>query len=102
MSLGLNLLNKFSFKFHLLLQVIYYTIASYSEDGELPEREVLVNEFNVYKNASTELAVSANNELKVLKSKFDDAKKEFDRENKLRAKNLISARFGEIDAISLI
>ena len=74
------------------LKVIYYTIASYSEDGELPEKDVLISEFNVYKNASRELAVSINNEFKESKSKFESAKKEFDKANKLRTKNLISAR----------
>ena len=84
------------------LKVIYYTIASYSEDGELPEKELLVNEFNVYKNASAELAVSVNAELKQTKDKFDEAKKEFDKETGLHAKHLISARLCEGFSIFLL
>ena len=77
------------------LKVIYYTIASYSEDGELPEKEILLNEFNVYKNASAELAVSVNAELKQNKENFDAAKKEYDGETRMHAKHLISARLCE-------
>ncbi len=84
------------------LKVIYYTIASYAKDENFPEREVLVNEFNVYKNASAELAVSVNTELKVVKGKYDEAKKELDNETTMRAKHLISARLCEGFSIVLL
>ena len=77
------------------LKVIYYTIASYSKDGELPEKDILVNEFNVYKNASTELAVSVNADLKEAKEKYDEAKKDYNKETKTVAKHLVSARLCE-------
>ncbi len=84
------------------LKVLYYTIASYSEDGELPQKEVLVSEFDVYKNASLELAVSVNAELKQTKEKFDEAKKEFEKETRLHAKHLVTARLCEGFSIVLL
>ena len=74
------------------LKVIYYTIASYSEDGELPERQVLENEFNVYKNASIELAIASATEHQEAKQKLDSAKTNFDKSTNSFAKNLISSR----------
>lgn len=82
------------------LKVIYYTIASYSQDGELPEKEIFVNEFNVYKKASSELAVSVNLELKKAKSDYEELKKEYNLATKKHTKNLISARL--FDGISIV
>lgn len=81
------------------LKVLYYTIAGYSQNGELPDKEILLNEFNVYKNASTELAVSTNNELKLAKNKFEEAKAEFDEETTMHAKHMIFARFFDVFAL---
>ena len=73
------------------LKVIYYTIASYSEKGELPDKTLLVNEFNVYKNASVELASSASVELESTKEEYLKAKEEFDDITSRYAKKLVSS-----------
>lgn len=77
------------------LKVLYYTIASYSEDGVLPERSVLENEFNVYKNASIELAVSVGEEMDEAKKKYISAKSEYSSTTSGYAKKLVSARLYE-------
>ena len=38
------------------LKTIYYTIASFSDDENLPEKSVIEEEFEMYKKASEELA----------------------------------------------
>lgn len=81
------------------LKVLYYTIAGYSQKGELPDKEILLNEFNVYKNASTDLAISTNNELKIVKNRFEEAKEEFDKETSSHAKHMIFARFFDVFSI---
>lgn len=77
------------------LKVLYYTIASYSEDGELPEREVLEKEFDVYKNASVELAVSTSKEMEEAKNKFASVKNDYVGSTNDYAKKLVSARLLE-------
>ena len=77
------------------LKVLYYTIASYSTDGSLPEREILVNEFNVYKNASVELAVSSSTELEEAKLKYNESKKDYEKSLNGYSRNLVYARLAE-------
>lgn len=74
------------------LKVLYYTIASYSKDGEFPEKEVLLQEFEVYKSASYELATAASSDLKEKKEVFDKAKEEHDKVTTAYAKKLIFSR----------
>lgn len=74
------------------LKVLYYTIASYSEDGEFPEKKIILNEFDVYKNASIELAVNAGNELKIQKDEFAKVKDDHNTATNGYAKKLINAR----------
>lgn len=77
------------------LKVLYYTIASYSTDGSLPERDLLISEFNVYKKASIELAVSSSSELEEAKSKFAENKKDYEKTQNSYSKNLVFARLLE-------
>lgn len=77
------------------LKVLYYTIASYSKDGEFPEKQLIINEFDVYRNASVELAVSAGVELKEKKEAFASLKNDYDKKTSNYAKNLIKARIYE-------
>lgn len=77
------------------LKVLYYTIASYSKDGELPEREVLEKEFDVYKNASVELALSTSSEMDEAKRKYLEIKNDYVHSTNSYAKKLVTARLLE-------
>lgn len=74
------------------LKVLYYTIASYSEDENLPDKKLIIDEFNVYKNASTELAVSSSIEKAKAQEEFNKVKEDFDKTSANYAKKLVSAR----------
>ena len=77
------------------LKVLYYTIASYSEDGELPEREILEKEFDVYKNASVELAIASNLEMDEARKKYSEVKTDYVNSTNGYAKKLVAARLLE-------
>ena len=74
------------------LKVLYYTIASYSKEGELPDRQILTQEFDVYRKSSIDLAASANVDVKTEKDKFVDIKKDYDKVTNKYAKKLVFSR----------
>ncbi len=73
------------------LKVLYYTIASYSTADTLVEKQVLISEFEVYKKASLDLAISASAELRKAKDEYQKEKDAFDQTTSKYAKSLVSS-----------
>lgn len=74
------------------LKVIYYTIASYSESGEFPDRKLIEHEFKAYRDASEKMTADANNQIETANAKFKVSKADFDKHSKKYAESIVSAR----------
>ena len=74
------------------LKTIYYTIASFSDDENLPEKSVIEEEFEMYKKASEELAKAEQAKFEEKLSAFNEVKKDFDKTSNQYAKKLVSSR----------
>ena len=82
------------------LKVIYYTIASYSKDGNLPDKKVIEAEYNGYKKASEEVSKTTKAEYNDMDDKFSDAKSSYDKLNDIYGKKLVSSRL--LNTLSIV
>ncbi|MBQ8451302.1 MAG: hypothetical protein IJ538_00780 [Clostridia bacterium] len=84
------------------LKVLYYTIASYSADENLPELDIIQREFGEYLKASEELAIPARDEYEKRKQLADDCKAKYEKANNAYAHYIISGKICNILSIFLM
>lgn len=82
------------------LKVLYYTIASYSEDENLPSKTLMNLEFEQYKKASLEQEQTYRKDFLKAEEKYLDAKADYDKLNEKRAKGLVTSKV--LNALSII
>ena len=102
-----NYASEFGFEtMHLTLEylkVLYYTIASYSKDENLPERMLFEREFDEFKATADALYESAFLEHQAQEKAYNKAKSEFDKKTNKFAQNLIwSKMLGILAVVSMI
>jgi hypothetical protein len=83
------------------LKVLYYTIASFSKDENMPEKKVIEEEYFEYLNASDELADASKKEYDIEKKKYDELKTDYDGFSSKYAGRLIWAKVANVLAIVL-
>ena len=85
------------------LKVIYYTIASYSTDKNLPERTVFEEEFKLFSETANNMYVSALEEHKAQDLAYQKTKGEFDKlTSKFAAKLVWSKLFKAVSIVMLL
>lgn len=82
------------------LKVIYYTIASYSKDGNLPDKKVIAAEYNGYKKASEDVSSSTKAEYNSADNKFADAKRSYDELSDIYGKKIVSSKL--LNTLSIV
>lgn len=82
------------------LKVIYYTIASYSKDGNLPDRRVIEAEYNGFKKANADVSSSTKAEYLSIDDKFLDAKNSYDKLSDIYGKKMVSSKL--LNALSIV
>ena len=102
-----NYASEFGFEtMHLTLEylkVLYYTIASYSKDENLPEKMLFEREFDEFKATADALYESAFLEHQAQEKAYNKAKSEFDKKTNKFAQNLIwSKMLGILAVVSMI
>lgn len=77
------------------LKVLYYTIASYSDGKNFPDRKIIEQEFRTYKDASKQMADVAEKQIAEADAKYKQSKAEHDDLKRKYASRLVSARIVE-------
>ena len=101
-----NYASEFGFEtMHLTLdylKVLYYTIASYSKDENIPERTVFEEEFAEFKATADALYESAFLEYQIQDRAYSKAKNEFDKKTNKFAKNLVWSKLLLLSSVILM
>ena len=84
------------------LKVLYYTIASYSNNEFMPEKKLIEDEFNAYKNASEELSRSERAKYEEKLKEYQNVKSDFDKTSSEYAKKIIGSRISSGLAVVLL
>lgn len=82
------------------LKVLYYTIASYSKDGNLPDKSIIEHEFEEYKKASEEISFSTRIEFNKADDKFLDAKSSYDKLSDSYGRKIFSSKI--LNVLSIV
>ncbi len=82
------------------LKVLYYTIASYSQDENLPSKTLLNIEFEQYKTASANQENAFRKDYDKANEKYLQAKADYDKFNSKKANNIVTSKI--LNAVSII
>ncbi len=74
------------------LKTIYYAMASYSKDDKLPDRKLIEDEIEEYKNASINAKYESEKKVNKKSEAYSKAKADFDKTQTEYAKKLVGAR----------
>lgn len=81
------------------LKTIYYSIASLSKNGETVERDLLVNEFLIYKDANEKYFNTVKNELEKAEKKYKSTKSNYDEIDGVYKKYMLTTKSLKIFSI---
>lgn len=74
------------------LKVLYYSISALSKDGKIVERDLLINEYLVYKDANEKQYKSSCQDFEKYQKAYLKKKQKFDENNSAYAKNFITSK----------
>jgi len=84
------------------LKIIYYSISSLSDDGKTVSRDLLVNDYLIYKEANKKYSSAASRKIDIAKQEFNKASSVFDKRNNSYAKFFMWSRVSDILATVVV
>lgn len=74
------------------LKVLYYAIAAHSKDGETVDKDMVLNEYLVYKDANEKQVAAINDKLIRTEKAYGETKSKFEQKNDRYAKLFVTAK----------